>query len=107
MTHELNVRDATVGERPEVAEVTRRAYLEFAQSSDPAFWAGYEASSREVLLEDDESRRVVVTMDGRIVPTVLYALRGRSRSTRCGTPSPRCACWLSFRSVAIASSELS
>jgi disulfide oxidoreductase YuzD len=61
--------DATVGERPEVAEVTKRAYLEFAQSSDPAFWSRYEASTREVLLQDDEFLRVVVTMDDRIVAT--------------------------------------
>jgi ribosomal protein S18 acetylase RimI-like enzyme len=88
MTHVLNVRDATVGERPEVAEVTRRAYLEFAQSSDPAFWAGYEASTREVLLEDDQSRRVVVTMDDRIVATVLYCAPREGLFNKVWNPFP-------------------
>jgi len=72
MEHDLFVRDATVGERPEVAEVTRLAYAEFAQSSDPAVWASYQASTRRVLLEDNQSRRVVVTLDGQIVASVLH-----------------------------------
>jgi GNAT superfamily N-acetyltransferase len=88
MTPELNVRDATVGERPEVAEVTRRAYLEFAHSSDPTFWAGYEASTREVLLDDDESRRVVVTMDDRIVASVLYCAPREGRVSKVWNPFP-------------------
>ena len=88
MTPELTVRDATVGERPEVAEVTRRAYLEFAQSSDPAFWAGYEGSTRKVVLEDDESRRVVVTMDDRIVASVLYCAPREGTVSRVWNPFP-------------------
>jgi ribosomal protein S18 acetylase RimI-like enzyme len=88
MTQVLDIRDATVGERPEVAEVTRLAYLEFAQSSDPAFWAGYEASSKEVLLEDDESSRLVVTMDTRIVATVLYCAPRHGSFSKVWNPFP-------------------
>lgn len=88
MTQELNVRDATLGERPEVAEVTRGAYAEFAQSSDPAFWAGYEASTRQVLLEDDQSRRVVVTIDDRIVASVLYCAPREGSFNKVWNPFP-------------------
>jgi ribosomal protein S18 acetylase RimI-like enzyme len=72
MMNELTVGQATAAERPEVAEVTRLAYAEFAQGSDPLVWAGYQASTRRVLLEDDQSRRLVVKVDGAIVATVLH-----------------------------------
>jgi GNAT superfamily N-acetyltransferase len=88
MTNSLIVRDASVGERPEVAEVTRRAYQEFAQSSDPVFWAGYEASTRKVLLEDDKSHRVVVTVDDHIVATVLYCAPRESLFNQVWNPFP-------------------
>lgn len=85
---ELNVRDATVGERAQVAEVTRRAYAEFAQHSDPVVWASYQASTRKVLLEDDESRRLVATVDDRIVATVLHCAPREGTVSKVWNPFP-------------------
>jgi len=66
------VREATAAERPEVAEVTRLSYAQYAVGSTPEFWARYEDSTRKKLLEDDDARRFVVLTDGRIVASVLW-----------------------------------
>jgi GNAT superfamily N-acetyltransferase len=88
MVPELNVRDATVDERAKVAEVTRRAYAEFAPHSDPVVWASYQASTRKVLLEDDESRRLVLTMDAQIVATVLHCAPREGTVNKVWNPFP-------------------
>jgi len=88
MMREMVVRDATVAERPEVAEVTRGAYAEFAQHSDPVVWASYQASTRKVLLEDDQSRRLVVSMDNQIVATVLHCAPREGTVNKVWNPFP-------------------
>jgi GNAT superfamily N-acetyltransferase len=79
VTLPLAVRDALPAELVEVAEVTRRAYAEYALESDPAFWTAYEVSTRAAILAADDARRLVVDVDGRIGASVLLCPpRGRN-----------------------------
>jgi ribosomal protein S18 acetylase RimI-like enzyme len=71
MKEELLLKDATAGDWPTIAEVTRLSYGEYAQASDPEFWTNYEASTRKTLLEENNAQRVVGQLDGQIVATVL------------------------------------
>ena len=44
MDLDLTAREATTTERPEVAELTKLAYAEYATTMTPELWAGYERS---------------------------------------------------------------
>lgn len=65
------IREATVAERPVVADITRRAYEEYASASDPSFWTKYVVSTQQTLLNDETGLRLVAEVEGQIGATVF------------------------------------
>jgi len=72
MNATITVREATSAERPEVAEVTRLSYAQYASHSDPAFWSRYEGSTRQALLEREDASRIIMLFNDKIGASVLY-----------------------------------
>lgn len=65
------IRDATASERSIVVDIFNASYGEYAKGSDPNFWSLYQTNTSNTLLNDDSVKRLVVTVDDRIVGSVL------------------------------------
>lgn len=65
-------REANLEEWVTVADVTKASYEQYAGEADPAFWAMYEAGTRETLLKDPHIVRIVAVEENEIAATVIY-----------------------------------
>lgn len=72
--HDIVVRDARPDEFPIVAELTRRAYAEYAAIMEPNAWAGLSNAIETALAGDEPVERIIAEENGRIVGSaMLYA----------------------------------
>ena len=55
-----------------VLSVTKNAYSEYAQHSDPAFWNMYQKSIEKTILSDDAVVRIVAKEDKTVLGSVIY-----------------------------------
>jgi GNAT superfamily N-acetyltransferase len=65
------IRDATDADLPAVAELTRRAYAEFASVMEPAAWEGLSAAVDAALASAGPVDRIVADAGGTIVGSVF------------------------------------
>ena len=65
------LRDARPDEREKVADVTRRAYAEFADVMTPTAWKALESAVERVLRDSGAGQCIVADDDGRIVGSVF------------------------------------
>jgi predicted N-acetyltransferase YhbS len=65
------VRDARDDERAAIADLTRRAYAEYAKIMDPAGWSGLEQAIDRALVSNDPVRRIVADDEGTLIGSVM------------------------------------
>ncbi len=65
------IREATESERSIVVDIFKASYGEYAEGSDPDFWSLYQTNTSKTLLTDESVKRLVVTVDDKIVGSVL------------------------------------
>jgi ribosomal protein S18 acetylase RimI-like enzyme len=68
----IALRQAELGEWPTIAEITKLANDQYAQSADPVFWGAYVNSTRSMLLTEKAVLRFVATRGDEIVGSVIY-----------------------------------
>ncbi len=71
MEEEVLIREATLVERPIIADLTQNSYSEYAGSTNDKSWRDYENRTRKTLLVDNEVLRLVAILKDRIVGAVL------------------------------------
>jgi GNAT superfamily N-acetyltransferase len=70
----LHLRTAHAADRSTIAELTVRAYSEYAALMEPSAWAALEQALHRSLDDDADVTRIVAELDGRVVGSVaLYA----------------------------------
>lgn len=67
----IQIREAALAERTQIAAITRESYSEFEKTADPQFWREYELSTERTLLYDESILRLVALCDEEIAGTVL------------------------------------
>lgn len=67
----LTIRDALPNERDAIADLTLRAYGEYATIMDPLAWDGLESAIKAAVSSNDRIDRIVALDDGAIVGSVL------------------------------------
>ncbi len=72
------IRDARDEDRERVAELTRRAYEEFADVMEPSAWQAFERAMSSVLDDSGAGQCIVADDDGRIVGSVFLYGAGTS-----------------------------
>lgn len=65
------IRDARPGEREAIRDLTLSAYAQFAETMEPAAWAGLEGALHAALATTDEVERIVAERDGVLVGSVM------------------------------------
>jgi len=68
---ELLIREATLAERPAIADLTRDSYSEYASSRPDKSWLDYEERTRKTILEDNNILRLTALLKDRIVGSVV------------------------------------
>jgi GNAT superfamily N-acetyltransferase len=68
---ELTIRDASPAEERLIADLTLRAYEEYAAIMEPAAWAGLRDAIVEALATASRADRIVAESNGRLVGSVL------------------------------------
>ena len=67
----LVIRDARPSERDAIADLTLRAYGEYATIMDPVAWDGLESAIKAALTSNDRIDRIVAEDNGEILGSVL------------------------------------
>jgi predicted N-acetyltransferase YhbS len=93
----LHLRDARPADRAPIADLTMRAYAEYAQVMTPGAWAALEDALRRSLADDTGVTRIVAELDSRIVGSVALYEPGHAQYT--GLDSA--AAWPEVRLVAV------
>ena len=94
----LTVRDARPDEHGAVAELTLRAYAEYARVMAPAAWAGLDGAVRAALAADAPAERIVAELEGNLVGSVaLYPPAADAYNGLAGRAS-----WPELRLLAVA-----
>jgi GNAT superfamily N-acetyltransferase len=68
----ITLRQATLEERPAIADLTLDAYAEYADEMGEESWLRYAQSTRELILTDPSLLRMVAVEDDDIVGSVVY-----------------------------------
>ena len=68
---EFTIRDATEADWPAAAELTRRAYSEYAFVMEPVAWEALSSAIDSALASDGPVQRIVADSGGKIVGSVL------------------------------------
>ena len=74
----IRLRNARPADRATIADLTMRAYGEYATVMTPGAWAALEQALRDSLADDAGVTRIVAELDGRIVGSVALYDPGRS-----------------------------
>ncbi|MEO6528074.1 MAG: GNAT family N-acetyltransferase [Gemmatimonadaceae bacterium] len=70
----VRIRAARAEELPRIAELTKRAYGEYATTMEPSAWRALEAAMHSALAHDSGVTRLVAELDGDVVGSAaLYA----------------------------------
>ena len=78
---DVTIRDARPDELDAIAELTLKAYAEYATIMDPAAWAGLDAALRAALSTTAHVQRIVAEYDGKLLGSVmLYPPQSRAYS---------------------------
>jgi len=93
----IHVRDARPTDHATIAELTMRAYAEYAHVMTPGAWTALEDALRRSLADDTGVTRIVAELDGRIVGSVALYHPGYAQYT--GLDSA--AAWPEVRLVAV------
>jgi len=93
----LHLRDACPADRAAIADLTMRAYAQYARVMTPSAWAALEDALRRSLADDTGVTRIVAELDGRIVGSVALYDPGHAQYT--GLDSA--AAWPEVRLVAV------
>jgi GNAT superfamily N-acetyltransferase len=93
----LHLRDARSTDRATIADLTMRAYAEYATVMEPDAWAALEEALRRSLADDIGVTRIVAELDGRVVGSVALYDPGAAQYT--GLDSA--AAWPEVRLVAV------
>jgi len=96
-TSSLHLRDARPADRADIADLTMRAYAQYARLMTPDAWAALEDALRRSLADDAGVTRIVADLDGRIVGSVALYDPGHAQYT--GLDSA--AAWPEVRLVAV------
>ena len=67
----LIIRDARPNERDAIADLTLRAYAEYATIMDPLAWDGLEGAIKVALTSSERIERIIAEDDGEILGSVL------------------------------------
>jgi predicted N-acetyltransferase YhbS len=93
----IHFRDALPADRPTIADLTMRAYGEYATVMHPGAWTALEEALRASLAEDQGVTRIVAEMDGRIVGSVALYDPGAAHYTGLASETA----WPEVRLVAV------
>ncbi|MDB4874537.1 MAG: GCN5-related N-acetyltransferase [Gemmatimonadetes bacterium] len=70
--HKLfTIRDARDDERQAIAELTLRAYAEYAEIMEPGGWAGLEQAIHRALVSSEPAERLVADDEGTLIGSVM------------------------------------
>jgi predicted N-acetyltransferase YhbS len=67
----FTIRDARDDERPAIADLTLRAYAEYAEIMDPPAWRGLEQAIDRALASEEPADRLVADDEGTLIGSVL------------------------------------
>jgi GNAT superfamily N-acetyltransferase len=93
----IQLRTARPSDRTTIADLTMRAYAEYARVMAPGAWTALEEALRRSLADDVGVTRIVAEFDGRIIGSVALYHPGAAQYT--GLDSA--AAWPEVRLVAV------
>ena len=97
-TSGVTVRDARDDERDAVAELTLRAFAEYATIMAPPAWAALEGALRAALERGERAERMVAEREGRLVGSVMLFPPASRAYGGLAAPPP----WPELRLLAVA-----
>jgi ribosomal protein S18 acetylase RimI-like enzyme len=72
LEEKILIREATLKERPAIADLIHLAYSEFGGSNKTDSWIDYESRSRDTILHDNSLLRIIAEFQNEIVGAVLF-----------------------------------